>query len=273
VTWDHAARRLTPAEIDRFDRWGDVCGASPKCQQQATCMLSYSYITGRAGRGSTAHKRACDGHANKFAAKHGITIADAPAVEPRTPGVIAAAAEAWSPGPIDTVTLRRYGSQWQTTLYSRDGTIQTGTCWLDDLPAGGPFGLDVLHHAEEALACQFRLLTTGPWDIKGQAATVAVAPAEHTEAWASARWAVTVYPEEGERPVWCVVALLDARFKPERWPLGNTNMDLARAVRTATTLMDDAWLLGEWVLHDNGTATTTGRRREPAAGTAKESAR
>jgi hypothetical protein len=134
------------------------------------------------------------------------------------------------------------------------------------MPTDGPFGLDVLKRAEESMARQYRLVTTSPWGVTGQAATVKVAPAEDVEPWASTRWAITVYAEkadyDGALAIWYVSALLDARFKPETWALGHTHMDLDRGVRTAAALMADVWDLGEWTIHDNNNAATTGRRKQ-----------
>lgn len=51
------------AEIIRLER---KCRISSKCQNQATKMLRYKYITGRAGRISWADKPICDHHASKY---------------------------------------------------------------------------------------------------------------------------------------------------------------------------------------------------------------
>lgn len=269
TTWGHHARRLTAAEVDRFDRWGEVCATSPTCTGQATTMICYEYVTGRARRTTTANKRACDRHADAFATKHDLTIGAAPTVEPRTPGILAAAADAWTPGPVDTVTLRGTGHQWAATCHSRNGTVQTSNCWLDDMPGHLPLD-DVLPRAETALARQHRLVRTGPWRRLGdRTATVTVAKAEDTERWADARWAVAVAVDatacyDGARALWSVSAVLAAQFKVETWPLGHTNMDLDRAIRTTPMVMGDAWELGEWTVYDAGSATTTARCRKQA---------
>jgi hypothetical protein len=264
----HHARRLTPAEIDRFDRWADVCGTAPRCRRQATCQLSYTYTTGRWGRTAQAHKHACTMHADKFATKHHITIAAAPTTEPSTPGVIAAAAAAWSPGPITQVTIRPSGTRFVTTCYSRHGTVQSGTCWLDNIPPGLQLH-EATGHAEQAIARQYRLVPTGPWHLDDLTARAPVAAAEHTDAWAAARWAVCVSArttdDDARLSIWYAEALLDTRFRAETWGLGHTNMDLARAVRTATAEMTDEWDLGEWTIHDNNTATATAHRRRVTA--------
>jgi hypothetical protein len=264
ATWAHQSSRLTDAEADRFDRWGEVCGASPKCQQPATTWISYRYVTGSARRTTTARKRACDGHASAFAAKHGITIEPAATTEPAR-GIIGDAAAAWMLGPADAVSIRPTGRHWVTTCYSRNGAVTSGTCWLKDLPSGIAVA-DVLPHAEAALAAQYRLVPTSTWQIDGDNARACVALAEDSDAWRDARWAVTVYEDppryHGEKAVWTAVATLGPQFKDVSWPLGNTGMDLDRAIRTTAAEMADAWELGEWTRHDNATAATTAYRKQ-----------
>jgi hypothetical protein len=60
--------------------WSTIC-RMPKCRERATCETQYSYVTGRTGRVSWAAKVVCTGHAEKFAAKHGVEITDAPRTE------------------------------------------------------------------------------------------------------------------------------------------------------------------------------------------------
>lgn len=92
-SWGHTVRPLTEAEITRaleqdkhsaeiFHRDGyrydSVC-RMPKCKETISHQITYNYVTGRAGRVSWAAKDVCTGHAEKFAAKNGVEITDAPA--------------------------------------------------------------------------------------------------------------------------------------------------------------------------------------------------
>ena len=105
-SWGHEARRLTEAEIARLERQDEhsaqVFGRegydynrtckTPRCAEHATHEIRYSYVTGRAGRVSWAAKNICTGHAEKFAAKHGIEITDAPPQEHASQRALQAAA-------------------------------------------------------------------------------------------------------------------------------------------------------------------------------------
>lgn len=91
-SWGHEVRHLTEPELaalERQNRRGaeifgredydyDVTCKMPKCRDRATHEVRYRYVTGRAGRTSWAAKNACTSHAERFAAKHEIEIADAP---------------------------------------------------------------------------------------------------------------------------------------------------------------------------------------------------
>lgn len=76
-SWGHAVRRLTEAQaaLDALHDWKCRTG---KCGEPVTHITQYSYVTGRAGRVSFSQRRVCTGHAERFAAKHEIEIADAP---------------------------------------------------------------------------------------------------------------------------------------------------------------------------------------------------
>ncbi len=261
-TWGHHARRLTADEIDRYDRFGDVCGAAPKCQLLATCQISYEYRTGQRGRITISNRRACDGHAGKFAAKHGITIADAPDTEPASMGIIATAAAAWPAPPTELVTVRRCGNQWMTTFYSLRG-MTAGTGWLPSLPADVALA-EITQHTETMLAADHRLVPLGPWQLTGDGrARVPVAKAEDVDAWAHHRWAVTVHLDGSYRPMWVATAMLGPAFKVRTWALGHTNMDRDRALRTTPGEMGPSWTLGEWT-RTGDTASTTATYRSVA---------
>ena len=90
-SWGHAVRTLTAEELASLERRNkrgaeifgredydyDIRCKTPKCRERVTHATRYSYVTGRAGRTSWASRNVCTGHAEKFAAKHGIEIADA----------------------------------------------------------------------------------------------------------------------------------------------------------------------------------------------------
>lgn len=64
-SWGHKVRPLTGEEIKQV--WiGKKCKISSKCKNDSTYMLTYNYITGRAGRSSSSEKRICKQHAEKY---------------------------------------------------------------------------------------------------------------------------------------------------------------------------------------------------------------
>jgi hypothetical protein len=75
-------------------------------------------------------------------------------------------------------------------------------------------------------------------------------------------WTLTVFCDEG---TWRLRRVLDERFRAEQEGLGDTGMDLDRAIRTADRLLHLAgWsLLGDWA-RDGETATTRAHRPTPA---------
>ena len=104
-SWGHAVRPLAEAEIARAERqdehsavtfgkegyrYSTVC-RMPKCKEQISHEITYNYVTGRAGRVSWAAKDVCTGHAEKFAAKNGVEITDAPPQEHASQQAIRAA--------------------------------------------------------------------------------------------------------------------------------------------------------------------------------------
>lgn len=90
--WDHKIRKLTDAEIlsqtqsgKNWYQWklehpqeGIIpseekcihqerkCRISHKCENESEYMLTYRYVTGRAGRTSWAEKPICEQHAQKY---------------------------------------------------------------------------------------------------------------------------------------------------------------------------------------------------------------
>jgi len=260
-SWGHVVRQLTDAEIDHYDRWDERCAVSPKCQDQATHLTAYDYVTGRAGRVTDSRRRACTPHAEKFAAKHGIEIAPAPEFEPkRDRGIIAAEVDSFDE-PLARVKLERSGRSWVLTEYGGNGFTISGTVWLDRVPAETALE-DVLPHAEAELALRRRYVITRPWALSHRIADTFVERAERTPAWADVPWVFTIGEDSAGygRAVWRAIGLLDEQFKPEVWALGTTGIDLDRAIRTTNTMLAEHWELGEWTRRDN-TATTKGRAR------------
>ena len=71
-TWGHSLRVLSQKEIDADARAGWTTCNVPRCINPRSHVASYQYITGRAGRQSSADKAMCSGHAAKFAKQHGL---------------------------------------------------------------------------------------------------------------------------------------------------------------------------------------------------------
>lgn len=61
---------------------------SPRCEAPAAFQSSYQYVTGRAGRVSTARKLLCEEHAAKFRAKYAPTEVPAE-TDSRSPSEVA----------------------------------------------------------------------------------------------------------------------------------------------------------------------------------------
>lgn len=89
-SWGHAAGVLP--EADRSYRWdGEIwwlACASPRCENQVSHWTSYSYVTGRAGRVTRATRKVCEHHAEQFASKHGIPVAEEPPAPTATQTII-----------------------------------------------------------------------------------------------------------------------------------------------------------------------------------------
>jgi hypothetical protein len=62
--------------------WSDHCGRRihrrAVCGQPATHMLTYEYVTGRAGRTTYARRSLCEPHAREAAARYGIRFPSEP---------------------------------------------------------------------------------------------------------------------------------------------------------------------------------------------------
>lgn len=96
-SWGHAIRRMTPEELVAYGGTGSKCAG--KCPNQAGFENSYRYVTGQAGRATTARRPACDEHARRFAAKHDLIVPrDAEAGQPSTSQAMINAALGVDPG-------------------------------------------------------------------------------------------------------------------------------------------------------------------------------
>ena len=96
-SWGHTLAPLTEAELGERNRWAidyaachpesplptrpdhdaegrRLCTASGKCRNTAAWWGTYRYVTGRAGRVSTATKALCDDHAAKWRSNHGAVV-------------------------------------------------------------------------------------------------------------------------------------------------------------------------------------------------------
>lgn len=72
-SWGHSVRLLPDDEREMYARHDWSCG-SRNCNEPVTHMLGYRYVTGRAGRISSAEKRACPKHAEAFAKKYEVEM-------------------------------------------------------------------------------------------------------------------------------------------------------------------------------------------------------
>lgn len=65
------------------DAWMRLCCAHPRCTKTkpAVFRTEYSYITGRAGRSSSARKAACIEHGKKFATKYRLPLPETAVTE------------------------------------------------------------------------------------------------------------------------------------------------------------------------------------------------
>lgn len=62
---EHPDERIIPDE-QFYIHYVRKCRISSKCEHESAYMLTYRYITGRAGRTSYAEKPICEHHAKKY---------------------------------------------------------------------------------------------------------------------------------------------------------------------------------------------------------------
>jgi hypothetical protein len=76
-SWGHRLLAIEPRSVERARKaaeekgyacWGTCSG--PKCREFAEYTGEYRYVTGRAGRVTTASRPYCPQHAKRFAEKH-----------------------------------------------------------------------------------------------------------------------------------------------------------------------------------------------------------
>lgn len=259
LSWGHTARRMSAAEIDLDDRWGYICTYNKKCQGQATIVVSYQYRTGRTGRIAQAGKRYCTSHGEELAATHSVAIE--PADPPRNHTRAVTVTPPHHQPRACTVAVRPDGRRWQVT--ESCAGMNVGTFWIDQ-PATAGLRADVLPLTETEMARKHRLVTTGAWRIDGQTATVTAALAEDTPAWADKPWILAVREDPGrferDLPCWEAFLMLAPRFALITHPLGTHNMNLSRAIRTATAELGHTWQIGTWTLAGD-TATCLAHRK------------
>ena len=90
-TWNHEVLEMNAREREIAERHGSC---STKCKNPTTHFVCYCYITGKAGRTSSAMKRVCKEHAEKFASKYHVAIRPMEETEEK-PDIIRGAIEAW----------------------------------------------------------------------------------------------------------------------------------------------------------------------------------
>jgi hypothetical protein len=117
--------------------------------------------------------------------------------------------------------------------------------------AAGYVGLDEAVHAADAFLARSRMLTAqAGWQRAGDRATATLMPVTDTPAWRGISWVCTVVCDREAlgSPTWYLEQQLSPKFDPLRHPLGNTGIDLDRAVRTAQQYLErSGWTLAsEW---------------------------
>jgi hypothetical protein len=70
-SWGHAMRPLTEDEKQLRARQGWTC-TRPRCREAATHQTTYSYVSGRGGRVTSADRPVCAPHAAAFATRYGL---------------------------------------------------------------------------------------------------------------------------------------------------------------------------------------------------------
>lgn len=245
-SWGHAVTRLDPDTIDEHDRWGRRCSAR-RCIEPVTHVSGYRYVTGWAGRVSWAERRVCEGHAARFAQRHQIEIGPAPTRAGTRP------ADEGSPvvyrGELRRVRGRPPG-EWSLSL-ARAGGGGLASWSVSEFTAAGRAGLDEAVHAADVFLARGRMLVAQEgWQRAGERATAALVPVTDTPAWRGVSWVCTVAcrPDVLSKPTWYLERQLAAGFDPLREPLGNTGMDLARAVGAVPRYLErTGWTLaGQW---------------------------
>ena len=96
TTWDHILRPLvgyqkgrvvyhTPTSYvpDPVVELYPCRGCPKKSPRMATWLGTYSCVTGRGGRVTTARRRMCDEHATKWREKYEVTVLEAAPTNPR----------------------------------------------------------------------------------------------------------------------------------------------------------------------------------------------
>lgn len=248
-SWDHAVTRLDPDTIDEHDRWGRRCSAR-RCVEPVTHVTGYRYVTGRAGRVSWAELRVCEGHAARFAQRYQVEIGPAPAragPRPADEGFFVVYR-----GELRRVRGRPAGEWWLSLARAGGGGLASWS--VPEFTAAVGAGLDGAVHAAEVFLARGRMLVAQEgWQRAGERATAALVPVTDTPAWRGVSWAciVACRPDVLGKPTWYLERQLAAEFDPLRQPLGNTGMDLARAVRTAQRYLErSGWTLaGQWASH------------------------
>jgi hypothetical protein len=131
-------------------------------------------------------------------------------------------------------------------------------------------GLDEAVKTAEASLARGMLIPDGGWQRAGERAAARLTLVTDTSAWRGVSWTCTVLCEESPlgKPTWYLQRQLAAQFDPIRHPLGNTGMDLDRAIRTAQRhLRLSGWTpLGAWTRSDHSAVV---QARPPAKPTAR----
>ncbi len=78
ASWGHRLREATEREIEFRRDMGWACSTT-SCGEPVTHFTVYQFTTGRSGRVGTRETGVCAQHAEKFAAKHGLSPTGRPA--------------------------------------------------------------------------------------------------------------------------------------------------------------------------------------------------
>lgn len=63
---DHPKEGVPTPELEKLIHLERKCRLSAKCDNESTHLLTYRYVTGRAGRTTLAEKQVCQHHATKY---------------------------------------------------------------------------------------------------------------------------------------------------------------------------------------------------------------